>query len=94
MNTDTITATGVQPVVGLDNTPLITFASVGDASDYTLIAEAQLVANGPWYPMQTMVDNSPFSTQSSIFAARYNCTSLGTATTITADMTGQENEFG
>lgn len=92
-NTDVITATGIQPPVALNNTPIITFASVGDAADYTLIAEVQLVDGGDWYPMQTMVDNSPNSAQSNILNFRYNCTSLGSATTINADVYGQEYQF-
>lgn len=87
---ETITATGTTDAITLNNFDRLTFASTGDATDYTLTAEVQLVDDSRWYPAQIMVDKELYSTRTGARALRFNCTDLGTATTIDAEVSGAQ----
>lgn len=84
-----ITATGATDPVPLDGSRVMTAVSVGTgATDYSLDLEVQLVKGGAWHPAQTMVDGNLYSTQSGALAVRYNCSSLGAASAIVAEVGG------
>ena len=85
--TITTVSTETIDLIGEDN--VLTFASLGDAADYTLNAEVQLTEGGNWFTAQAaMVDNTIYSTVSGVRAVRFDMTGLGTATTVDVEVTG------
>jgi len=89
-NKTTITATGQTDTITLGRSDRLTFASVGDATDYTLTAQVRLTENGNWFPAQVMADNTLYSTISGVAELRFDCTGLGAATTIDIEVSGAE----
>ncbi len=89
-NKTTITATGQTDAITLNRFDRLTFAALGDQSDYTLIAQVKLNETGNWFPAQTLVDNKLYSTVTGAVQLRFDCTSLGTATTIDIELSGAQ----
>lgn len=89
-NKTTITATGQTTEIDLNNFDRLTFAAKGDAADYVLTAQVKLTDQGNWFPAQALVDNTLYSTVSGAVKLRFDCTDLGTATTIDIEMSGAQ----
>lgn len=86
----TFTETGASDsiLVGLDNQ--FTFASTGDQGDYTMRFEVQLVEQGNWFTAQDMADEVVYSTVTGVHQVRFVCSSMGTATSIDAEICGSK----
>ncbi|MCK5605239.1 hypothetical protein KAR91_25330 [Candidatus Pacearchaeota archaeon] len=89
-NKTTITATGQTDAITLNRFDRLTFASIGDVDDYTLIAQVKLNDQGNWFSAQIMTDDTPYSTISGAIQVRFDCTALGTATTIDIEVSGAQ----
>lgn len=87
----TLTATGQTDSIAISPSNILTFASIGDAADYTLDAQVKLTDDGSWIDAQAdMADSTLYSTVSGARHVRFDLTALGTATSIDIEITGSD----
>ena len=85
-----ITGTGTGDPIELQGDERLTFASTGSGgTDYALDVEVKLTRDGSWRSAQTLIDGTIYATVSGCREVRYNCTSLGSASSIELEVTSQ-----
>ena len=84
----TVTTTGTEEII-MGNDQILTFAAVGDQTDFVCSGEVLLNDDGNWLVAQAaMVDSTLYSTNSGARKFRFNVTNMGTATTIDLEISG------
>jgi len=87
----TVISVSTSDVILLSSSDILTFAAVGDQSDYVVAAEVRLTDNGNWFVMQAaMTDGEIYSTVSGVVAVRFDLTDLGTAATVDIEISGAD----
>lgn len=88
----TITATGAGDAIKLSGDERLVFGAQGTGgTDYVIDVQVKLVNGGNWYDAEAgIIDSELYITDAGVREVRYNCTDLGSATSIDFEITGQK----